>query len=118
MSNNVSWNLQLNINDGSQDAFRSLMEEMVAATREEAGALCYEWFISDDGSSCHINERYADSAAMMVHLGNFGATFAERFMSMVVPTAFVVYGEASDEVKGALAGFGPAFYGTLGGFNR
>jgi len=94
------------------------MQEMVAATREEAGALGYEWFISADGSSCHINERYTDSAAVMVHLGNFGANFAERFMSMVAPAAFVVYGEASDEVRGALAGLGPAFYGTFGGFSR
>ncbi len=118
MSNNVSWNLQLSINDGKLDDFRALMEEMVAATANEAGCLAYEWFISEDGTTCHINERYVDSGALMVHLGNFGANFAERFMACVTPTAFSVYGDASSDVREALAGFGPAHYGPFGGFSR
>lgn len=29
------------------------------------------WFVSDDGGSGHIYERYADSDAVPTHLGNF-----------------------------------------------
>jgi quinol monooxygenase YgiN len=53
------------------------MNDMVESTKAEPGALNYEWFISEDGTSCHIYERYADSAAAMVHMGHFPA-FSER----------------------------------------
>jgi len=118
MSNNVSWNLRVSINDGMLEEFRALADEMIAATATEDGALCYEWYVSEDGSTCHIIERYADSAAMMVHLGNFGANYADRFMPMVQVTSFDIYGPANDEVRNALAGFGTVHYDSIGGFNR
>jgi quinol monooxygenase YgiN len=118
MSDVVSWNLQLSVIDGKLDDARLLMAEMVEATNHEAGAVVYEWFLSPDGTSCHINERYADSAATLEHLGNFGANFAERFLACFAPTGLHVYGEPSDEVRGVLDGFGAVYMGTLGGFAR
>jgi quinol monooxygenase YgiN len=116
MSGVISWSLHLSVNEGQMDSARALMAEMVEATRSEAGSLGYEWFVSEDGSAVHINERYADSAATMEHLGNFGANFAERFMSCFTPTGFNVYGEPSGEVRAVLDGFGAAYMGTMGGF--
>ncbi len=116
MSDVVSWNLQVSVSD--TEGFRTLMEEMVESTRAEAGTLGYEWFISEDGAACHINERYADSAALMEHVGNFGAQFAERFMALCTPTSFSLYGNASDEVREALEGFAPNYLGNFGGFSR
>lgn len=116
MSETISWNLQLSVNPGKLEDFRGLMHEMVDSTRAEEGCLSYEWFLNDDGSACHICERYADSDATMVHLGHFGSKFAERFMTCVTPTAFVVYGRPSDQLRGALDGFGPAYLGDFGGF--
>lgn len=119
MTNHVYWLLELSIKDGHLDSFRSLMSEMASATQtDEPGALNYEWWISEDNATCHIYERYADSAAAMVHLGNFGSKFMERFMSDVDPTGFTVYGNPDDTVKGALAGFGPVFMQSFGGFSR
>jgi len=118
MSNVVSWNLQLSVQDGRLDEARALMAEMVEATRREPGALGYEWFLSEDGKACHICERYADSAAALTHLGNFGANFAERFLACFAPTGFFIYGQPSDEVRGVLDGFGASYLGTLGGFHR
>ena len=118
MSKVVSWNLQLAVRDGRLDDFRSLMKEMVESTRAEAGAQAYEWFISEDGTTCHLYERYADSAATMVHLGAFGSKFAERFLSCVEPTGFSVYGDPSDDVRGVLDGFGAVYLGPFGGFAR
>ncbi|MGB5303327.1 MAG: antibiotic biosynthesis monooxygenase [Gemmatimonadota bacterium] len=118
MSTVVSWNLQLAIRDGRLDDFRSLMNEMVESTRAEAGAQAYEWFITGDGTVCHLYERYADSAATMIHLGAFGSKFAERFLSCVEPTGFSVYGDPSDDVRGVLDGFGVVYLGPFGGFAR
>ena len=106
MATTVSWNLQLSVQEGRLDEARSLMSEMVEATRAEAGTLGYEWFLTEDGTTCHICERYADSAAALEHLGNFGANFAERFLACFAPTGFYVYGEPSDEVRAGLAPLG------------
>ena len=118
MSSVVSWNLRVTINAGQLEAFRTLMQEMVASTEAEAGTLSYEWFLSEDSGSCHINERYADSDAVMEHLGSFGANFAERFLGCVAPTSIDVYGDASDEVRAGLAGFGAVHHSPFGGFSR
>ncbi len=118
MASTVSWNLQLSVRDGQLDDARGLMAEMVEATGQEAGTQGYEWFISADNSTVHICERYADSAAALEHLGNFGANFVERFLGCFEPTALYVYGEPSDEARAVLDGFGAVYLGTLGGFSR
>lgn len=118
MSDNVSWVLQVSVKDGQLDAFRSLMEEMVSATRNEDGALIYEWFISGDENDVHIYERYADSDAVLTHLGNFGQNFANRFFALVEPTGFSVYGEPSEAAGQALGEAGAQVLGTFGGFAR
>ncbi len=106
------------VRDGRLDDAKALVHEMVEATREEEGTLTYEYFLSENGDACHIYERYADSDAVMVHLGNFGAKFADRFMACFEPTAFSVYGPASEQVRGALEAFGATHYGRLDGFSR
>lgn len=119
MTKNVYWLLQVDINPGKLEDAKSLMSEMVNSTFDnEPGALNYEWNFNADQTSMHVYERYADSSATMVHLGNFGSKFAERFLQCFAPTSFTVYGDASDEVKGALADFGPGFYTQADGFSR
>ena len=118
MSDIVSWNLQTSVREGQLSAARDLMPEMVEGTRGEAGTLGYEWFMGGDGTVCHIYERYADSDAALIHLGNFDAKFAERFLQYFEPTALFVYGEPSGEVRATLDGFGAVYLGTFGGFSR
>jgi len=118
MASTVSWNLQLSVREDQLENARTLMAEMVEATRAEAGTLAYEWFLAADGASCHICERYADSDAALAHLGNFGANFAERFLGCFEPTGLLVYGEPSDEARAALDGFGAVYFGTFGGFSH
>lgn len=119
MSDTVSWNLQVNVREGQLEDFRALMQEMVSATQaNEPGTLAYEWFLNEDGSACHIYERYSDSAAVMTHLGAFDANFGARFLESVEPTALSVYGEPSADVRGVLDGFGAKYLGPFGGFAR
>ena len=119
MNNEVFWLLELNIKSGEVGTLKALMKEMSDATQaDEPGTLNYEWFINADGTTCHIYERYADSAATMIHLENFGAKFAERFMAILEPTRFMVYGNPDDAVKKALEDMGVEFVTPLGGFAR
>ncbi len=119
MSEHVSWMLELEIKPGCDAAVRALMLEMVAATSaDEPGTLDYEWHADEDGKQLHVFERYADSAATLAHLGNFGAKFAARFMELLTPSGFVIYGAPSAEVRSALAGLAPTYMARVGGFSR
>lgn len=115
-SDDVAWTLTADLADGQEDAFNSLMAEMVEATMAEAGAISYEWHRS--GNTVHINERYETNEDAGIHLGNFGENFAERFLAILSPTGLQVYGPAAGGVREGLAGLGANFYDQVGGFVR
>ena len=119
MSDMIAFNLRVNVKDGRLDEFRSLMLDLVASIREnEPETLGYEWFLGEDGSTCHINERYANSAVLVAHLASFGSKFAERFLAAADVTGLTVYGEPNADARKLLDGFGAVYLGTFGGFTR
>ena len=119
MSDNVYWVLELAVQSGRLNELRALMEEMVAAARNnEPATLNYEWNISDDGAVCHIYVRYENPAAVMQHMNVFGTKFTDRFAALAQITRLVAYGAANAEVKAALAPYGAIFMQQFGGFKR
>jgi quinol monooxygenase YgiN len=119
MNNNVYWIVEVAIKDGELDNLRSLINEMIDASQaNEPGTLNYEWTICEDGKTCHIYERYTDSAAALTHLGTFNKKYAARLMAAVDVTRFVVYGDPNNEVKAAFAGSDAVFMSCFGGFSR
>jgi len=117
MSNQIHWLLEVAIQPGQLANFRAVAKDLIAATQSEPGTLNYEWNLNADETTCHIYERYQDSAAVLTHVTSFGR-FAERFMQACRPTRFYVYGTPTDEVKAALTDFGPTYFTSLGGFSR
>ncbi|MCC3305452.1 putative quinol monooxygenase [Sneathiella sp. HT1-7] len=119
MTGHVYWMFDLAIKDGEYEKFEALMKEMVEATEaNEPGALNYEWSVSEDKKTCHILERYVDSAATMVHMGNFGKNFGRRFMEVLKPNSITLYGDPSEEVVKAFSAMGPVIMNSVGGFSR
>jgi len=114
----VSWVVELSVKPGQLEAFRALMEEMVAGTSTEPQTLNYEWYISTDGGTVHIYERYADSDAMIAHVSGFMEKWAERFMASVEMTRFTAYGDPTPAGRETLAAFGGTCLGPWGGFAR
>jgi hypothetical protein len=118
MSDNIFWVLEVAIKPGELDNFKAVMNEMVKATQaNEPGAMNYEWFISEDGKSCHIYERYVDSAAVMAHTAGLGQ-LGEGLWATVQPTRFTVYGNPDAEVKKGLAASGAVILAPIAGFAR
>jgi quinol monooxygenase YgiN len=119
MSDNVYFLAEVTIKQGEFDNFKALVEEMVETTHaNEPNTLNYEWSITDDSQSCHVYERYADSAATMTHLGTFREKFEERVVAAVELTRLVVYGTPNNEVKESLSGLDAVFMTPFGGFAR
>lgn len=94
------------------------MDEMVAGTSSESGTLNYEWYISDDGETIHLFEKYANSEAMIDHVNGFMEKWAGWFMACVEPTRFTVYGIPTDAAKNLIAPVRRYVPGALGGFAR
>jgi quinol monooxygenase YgiN len=117
MSEQIYWILEVAILPGQLENFRTVARDLIAATKLEPGTLGYEWNLSDDGTVCHIYERYQNSDAVLTHIQSFGA-FAERFLQACRPTRFHVYGTPTEDVKAALADFGPVYFSSIGGFSR
>lgn len=119
MSDIIEWVLEMDVQAGQGDAVEPLVSELSAATKsDEPGALTYEYYISDDKSRVTVIERYTNNAAAMVHLGNFGAKFADRFLATFAPTRLVVYGPAEADLRAAVEGFGAVHMDYLVGFHR
>jgi quinol monooxygenase YgiN len=119
MTTNVSWLVEANIRPGKFGDFERLMDEMVGATRRnEPKTLNFEWYISDDHSTCHIYERYEDSAAVLTHMASFGKNFAGHFLDCVEPVRLIVYGSPNQEAKDALEGLTPVYMAQINGFAR
>ena len=118
MEDHVSWIIELAVKPGQLETYKALMEEMVEGTSVEPNTLAYEWYISDDESTVHIYEKYADSEAMVAHVNGFMEKWAARFVAAVDVKRFVVYGSPSAAAKELLDGFGPVYMGPWGGFSR
>lgn len=118
MTDHVYWVFEVAVQPDNVEAFKAMSKEMSDATKaNEPGTLAYHWNAGADGAF-HIFEHYKDSAAAMTHLANFGKNFASRFMPLVKPVRFTVYGKPGEDVKKGLAGLGPVYYADVGGFIR
>jgi quinol monooxygenase YgiN len=116
MSGQISWHVELAIKPGRLGSFRALTGDMVEAARRELGILSYQRFVSGDGKTVHVYERYEDSAAALTHLRIFAKKFAEPFHDMVERKCFVVFGHPTTELKAALDAFGANYFEPLGDF--
>lgn len=116
MGHQVSWLVELAVKPGQLDNFRALTAEMVESTRGEHGVLSYQRFVSEDGRSVHVYERYADAAAAVAHLRAFDQKFAVRFAGMVDWRRFTVFGLPTDELKRMLDRFGATYLRPFGDF--
>ncbi|HEU5211184.1 MAG TPA: antibiotic biosynthesis monooxygenase [Gaiellaceae bacterium] len=106
MSEEISWFLELAVKPNQIDVVRTLIPEMVDSTRNEPGALVYEWSIGDDETAIRSYKRYANSEAVLAHLSAFGEKFAERLLAAIDPTRFVVYGAPTARCKTQAGWFG------------
>lgn len=119
MNDNVIMMSEYSIKSGELAHFKALVKEMVDAIQvSEPTTLIYEIFISEDGKSCQFMERYADSAAVMAHVGNFREKFGERFWKFLEPKEFKIFGNLSDELREAVSGVGAMILLPIDGFAR
>ena len=126
MSDDLFFVVELEVKPGQIDELRSVMEEMVGRTRtDEPGTVGYEWFLSADGTACHIYERYADEAGVLAHSATFPETLSRRAQAFR-PIQLTAYGTLTDAIREkrieplrkAVLGISVILLEPLGGFTR
>ena len=118
MPEQIYWVLTVTVKPGQFTEFKQVVASLVAAAKKEPGTLAYEYSVGDDQSTVHIFERYRDSDAVVAHVQQTFAPFAERFTALTSVSDFVVYGTPNAEARKSLEGFGPVYMTPFDGFTR
>ena len=115
MANYIRATAEHSIVEGKINEFKMLAAgiiERVEAT--EPNTLSYEWFLSDDDSTCYVVQIYKDSEAVMAHLGNI-ADLLGSFDEVAPLTGLMIFGSPSDELRKALEPVGAKIIGHWSG---
>ena len=89
MRKDIYWVCVFKIKPEQFEEFKRVVAPLVAATKQESGALAYEYNISDDRTTVHILEHYRVSDAVVSHVTQTFSSFAERFSALATVASFV-----------------------------
>jgi|ERR1700722_8099606 quinol monooxygenase YgiN len=118
MREDIYWVCIFDVKPEQFAAFEEVVAPLVAATRQEPGALAYEYSVSADHATVQIIERYHDSDAVVSHVQQTFAKFEERFSALATLKSFVLCGAPSAEARKIVDGFGAVYMTPFDGFTR
>ena len=110
---------ELSVNDGydSKDVeeFLGRFTKFVKAT--EPGTYDFGYFISADGKSVNLVEKYYTSDDFVHHLNNFESNpISEDFLAVFTIGKVIVAGNVSDELREKVKGYGAEVRAQVGGW--
>ena len=99
MSDSIFFVVELEVKPGQVEDLESVARDMVSVARkDEPGTLNYEYFLSDDRTTCHIYERYVNPEALLRH-GLTGSDELNKRGQAFRPVRLTVYGKVTEEVR-------------------
>lgn len=102
------------IPSGSLAEFKDLAAQALEITKAEAGTLQYDWFFNADETVCVVRETYANSDAVLAHMGNLGAVLGS-LVELGGGLELEVFGSPSAQLLEAGAALGPSVYSYFQG---
>jgi quinol monooxygenase YgiN len=114
----IGYLIELTINDDGLDTFKELATGYATAVNEnEPNTLTYQWYLSEDNSTCLLHESFTDSEALLQHLANVGPSLP-NLLAVAPITRVEVFGVPSDAAREALDGLGASYFPHFTGFHR
>ena len=98
-----------NIAPGNLAEFKELAARALDITKGEATTLQYDWFFSDGETKCVVRERYANSDAILAHMGNMGDLIG-KLAELGGGLQIEAFGDLSPELLQAAAALQPTVY--------
>lgn len=90
------------IHEGKISEFKAGADRCIALTKNEKGAMLYDWFIDEENLECTVVETYKDSGATLIHAGNVNEELGK--LMEIADFSGEVFGNANEELQQALAG--------------
>jgi quinol monooxygenase YgiN len=96
----VEVSVRMKVRDGQLAGLEEQATRCIEQTRQrDTKTLRYDWFLSDDGTRCEINEAYVDSDAVIEHrIENVRDATNELFSTFAEDPVVTVYGDASPKL--------------------
>jgi quinol monooxygenase YgiN len=110
--------VDLTAHDGQVESFQKIATEMIAHTRNESGALAYEWFFSSDRKRCRLLETYKDGNAVSEHINGSAVKLIPKLIEHAKIDAFEVYGDPGPDSSAKLASIGAEIFSFWKGLGR
>ncbi|MHA3061676.1 putative quinol monooxygenase [Acinetobacter sp. ANC 4636] len=117
MNQYITCLFSLSIKPEEMDAFKALIAQIVAATKEEPNTLIYEYSINEEGNIVHICERY-NIDGVVGHIDDTFGPFGARFLEFATVNSLTVYGMPTAEIRKRLDAFGAVYMTPFDGFSR
>jgi quinol monooxygenase YgiN len=115
----VRLTVNLVVNDGQLEAFKSIAQSMTSVSQAEPGTLGYEWFSSADGKQFRLVETYVDSSALEAHfMGPAVQQWVPKLVEVSKPAALEIYGDPGPKVTKMASGFGAVVFQYWIGIGR
>ena len=114
--NKIQFTARFRIHAGKLDEAKKIAFECMAIVKEKEegkGALQYDWFFSTDQTECVVRETYADSNAVLAHMGNLGEPLGQ--ILAISDFELEIYGDMSEELQKAVAALDPKVYSFFQG---
>ncbi len=109
---------EFTVAEGKTDAFEELIKAAIERARSnQPDTLTYEFYFSDDETKCYALELYRDSQAVLTHIEDV-SELLPKILAVAQITSVEIYGNATGELKEALASFGSEFFTHWSGFKR
>jgi quinol monooxygenase YgiN len=87
---------RLKIRDGELEGFRQQAAEIMRLARElDTKTVRYDWFLSDDGTACEVQEGYVDSSGLFEHNSHVKEARDKLFRNHAFGHDMTIYGEPS-----------------------
>ena len=121
-SDDITFIIDLKINQNTNEDLNVFVEEITQnVIDKEDFCLEYAYYLSDDGVSVTLYEKYINSDAAIKHGQNFmSGPFFDRFFNLFTLEKFIVTGPASEEFKSFTKenGFVIEYRNSIDGFLR
>ena len=118
----ITFIIDLEVNADSNEDLTIFSQEITNnVLKTEDFCLEYGYYISEDGTSVTLYEKYIDSESAIKHGQNFmDGPFFDRFFNLFTLNKFIVTGPASDEFKKFTSenGFVIEYRNSIDGFIR
>ena len=121
-SDDITFIIDLKVNSNSSENLDVFVKEITQnVINTEDFCLEYGYYVSEDGISVTLYEKYIDSESAVKHGQNFmEGPFFDRFFNLFTLEKFIVTGPASDEFKNFTRenGFVIEYRNSVDGFIR